>query len=135
VTDFGLSVILAECDSSSCESYYPGSIRWAAPELINLTDEEAGKPTTCSDVYSLGSVILQVNRPYFALWYLHFELQFRYYQESSLIIGWKTHSISWLLDTRVCNPWQQTVQLTSATYPFSKNAGRGPLTDQRLTTF
>lgn len=60
VTDFGLSVILAECDSSSCESYYPGSIRWAAPELINLTDEEAGKPTTCSDVYSLGSVILQV---------------------------------------------------------------------------
>ncbi|KAG2128885.1 kinase-like domain-containing protein [Suillus cothurnatus] len=60
VTDFGLSVILAECDSSSCESYYPGSIRWAAPELINLTDEEAGKPTTCSDVYSIGSVILQV---------------------------------------------------------------------------
>lgn len=60
VTDFGLSAILAECDSSSCEGYYPGSIRWAAPELINLTDEEAGKPTTCSDVYSLGSIVLQV---------------------------------------------------------------------------
>lgn len=60
VTDFGLSTILAECDSSSCEAYYSGSIRWAAPELIHLTDEEAGKPTTCSDVYSLGSVILQV---------------------------------------------------------------------------
>lgn len=60
VTDFGLSVILAECDSLSCEAYYPGSIRWAAPELINLTDEEAGKPTTRSDIYSLGSVMLQV---------------------------------------------------------------------------
>ncbi|KAG1854800.1 kinase-like domain-containing protein [Suillus subalutaceus] len=60
VTDFGLSLILAECDSLSCEAYYPGSIRWAAPELVHLTDEEAGKPTTCSDVYSLGSVILQV---------------------------------------------------------------------------
>ncbi|KAG2348282.1 kinase-like protein [Suillus weaverae] len=60
VTDFGLSAILAECDSSSCEAYYPGSIRWAAPELINLTDEEAGKPTTCSDVYSLGSIVLQL---------------------------------------------------------------------------
>lgn len=60
VTDFGLSAILAGCDSLSCEAYYPGSIRWAAPELINLTDEEAGKPTACSDVYSLGSVALQV---------------------------------------------------------------------------
>ncbi|KAG2131264.1 kinase-like domain-containing protein [Suillus bovinus] len=60
VTDFGLSAILAECDSSSCETYYSGSIRWAAPELINLTDEEAGKPTTCSDVYSLGCILLQV---------------------------------------------------------------------------
>ncbi|KAG1900071.1 kinase-like domain-containing protein [Suillus fuscotomentosus] len=60
VTDFGLSAILAECDSSSCETYYPGSIRWAAPELIDLTDEEAGKPTTRSDVYSLGCVILQL---------------------------------------------------------------------------
>ncbi|KAG1749529.1 kinase-like domain-containing protein [Suillus lakei] len=60
VTDFGLSAILAGCDSLSCEAYYPGSIRWAATELINLTDEEAGKPTACSDVYSLGSVALQV---------------------------------------------------------------------------
>ncbi|KAG2126831.1 kinase-like domain-containing protein [Suillus clintonianus] len=60
VTDFGLSTILAECNSSSCEAYYPGSIRWAAPELIDLADEEAEKPTTCSDVYSLGSVALQV---------------------------------------------------------------------------
>lgn len=60
VTDFGLSAILAECDSSSCETYYPGSIRWAAPELIDLADEEAGRPTTRSDVYSLGCVIFQV---------------------------------------------------------------------------
>lgn len=60
VADFGLSMILAECDSSSGDAYYPGSIRWAAPELINLTDEEVDKPTACSDVYSLGSVILQV---------------------------------------------------------------------------
>jgi len=51
------------------------------------------------------------------------------------MIGWQTLFISWLPDTRVCNPWQQTVRLTGATYPFFKNAGQGHLTDQLLTTF
>ncbi|OJA19153.1 hypothetical protein AZE42_05393 [Rhizopogon vesiculosus] len=61
VTDFGLSAILAECDNLPFDAHHPGSIRCAAPELINLlTDEEAGKPTTCSDVYSFGSVALEV---------------------------------------------------------------------------
>lgn len=60
VADFGLLMILAECDSSSSDAYYPGSIRWAVPELINLTDKEVEKPTSCSDIYLLGSVILQV---------------------------------------------------------------------------
>ncbi|KAG2360368.1 kinase-like domain-containing protein [Suillus spraguei] len=53
VTDFGLSMVLAECDSSSIYTL-------GCAELINLTDDEAGKPTTYSDVYSLGSVILLV---------------------------------------------------------------------------
>jgi serine/threonine protein kinase len=61
VTDFGLSAILAECDNSPFDAHHPGSVRWAAPELLNLlTDEEAGKPTTCSDVYSFGSVAVEV---------------------------------------------------------------------------
>ncbi|OAX32372.1 kinase-like protein [Rhizopogon vinicolor AM-OR11-026] len=61
VTDFGLSAILAECDDLPFDAHHPGSVRCAAPELINLlTDEEAGKPTTCSDVYSFGSVALEV---------------------------------------------------------------------------
>ncbi|KAG1731190.1 kinase-like domain-containing protein [Suillus paluster] len=60
VTDFGLSMLLAECDGLSFEAYQPGSIRWVAPELINLAEEEVEKPTTCSDVYSFGSVALQV---------------------------------------------------------------------------
>jgi serine/threonine protein kinase len=61
VTDFGLSAILAECDNLPFDTLHPGSVRWAAPELINLhTDEEAGKPTTYSDIYSFGSVALEV---------------------------------------------------------------------------
>ena len=63
VTDFGLSTILAECDNSPFDTHHPGSVRWAAPELLNLlADEEAGKPTTCSDVYSFGSVAVEVRR-------------------------------------------------------------------------
>ncbi|OAX32962.1 kinase-like protein [Rhizopogon vinicolor AM-OR11-026] len=68
VTDFGLSAILAECDNLPFDAHHPGSVRWAAPELINLlTDEEAEKPTTCSDVYSFGSVALEAlsgDQPY-----------------------------------------------------------------------
>jgi len=61
VTDFGLSAMLAECDNLPFDAHHPGSVRWAAPELLNLlTDEEAGKPTTCSDVYSFGSVAVEV---------------------------------------------------------------------------
>jgi len=71
VTDFGLSAILAECDNLPFDAHHPGSVRWAAPELISLlTDEEAGKPTTYSDVYSFGSVALEVlsgDQPYYWL--------------------------------------------------------------------
>ncbi|OAX31801.1 kinase-like protein [Rhizopogon vinicolor AM-OR11-026] len=61
ITDFGLSEILAECDNLPFDAHHPESVRWAVPELIDLlTDEEAGKPTTCSDVYSFGSIALEV---------------------------------------------------------------------------
>lgn len=37
---------------------YPGAVRWTAPELL-LSDDV--QPTTLSDIYSLGSIMLQVS--------------------------------------------------------------------------
>jgi len=39
---------------------HPGAVRWAAPELLESDDLQ---PTTLSDVYSLGSIMLQVSIP------------------------------------------------------------------------
>lgn len=61
--DFGLSTIRAEFQGTSYfTSSISGSIRWAAPELYQLKDEDFGTGlTTDCDVYSFGSVILQVS--------------------------------------------------------------------------
>jgi serine/threonine protein kinase len=37
---------------------YPGAVRWTAPELLESDDLQ---PTTLSDIYSLGSIMLQVS--------------------------------------------------------------------------
>jgi len=37
----------------------PGAIRWVAPELV-VEDIPHISPTLCSDIYSYGSVMLQV---------------------------------------------------------------------------
>lgn len=63
VCDFGLSTIRAEFQGTSYfTSSISGSIRWAAPELYQLKDEGLGMGlTTEYDVYSFGSVMLQVS--------------------------------------------------------------------------
>ncbi|KAF9236614.1 kinase-like domain-containing protein, partial [Melanogaster broomeanus] len=75
IADFGLSTLLTEIGGStfatSCQAR--GTLRWAAPELLDLhvSDDEENPPkfvpTTQSDVYSFGGIMLQVltgNVPY-----------------------------------------------------------------------
>ncbi|KAF9233976.1 kinase-like domain-containing protein, partial [Melanogaster broomeanus] len=75
IADFGLSTMLTELGGStfatSCRAR--GTLRWAAPELLDLhvSDDEENPPkfdpTTQSDVYSFGGIMLQVltgNVPY-----------------------------------------------------------------------
>lgn len=61
IADFGLSSMLGDLQTGStylaATAMYPGAVRWTAPELL-LSDDV--QPTTLSDIYSLGSIMLQV---------------------------------------------------------------------------
>ncbi|KAF9232252.1 kinase-like domain-containing protein, partial [Melanogaster broomeanus] len=65
ITDFGLSMLLTELGGSTFATSVQagGTLRWAAPENLHLnTAENIPKvsPTTRSDIYSFGRIMLQV---------------------------------------------------------------------------
>ncbi|KAG1736399.1 kinase-like domain-containing protein [Suillus paluster] len=67
LADFGLSLLLAEHETSFFDSHSPGAVRWAAPEIIPLDSSEGIKPNKASDIYSFGCIMMQVlsnNLPY-----------------------------------------------------------------------
>ncbi|KAG2137053.1 kinase-like domain-containing protein [Suillus clintonianus] len=64
LADFGMSRLLADHETSFFKSNSPGAIRWAAPEIISLdnenTDEKVSEPNRTSDIYSFGCIMVQV---------------------------------------------------------------------------
>ena len=62
IADFGLSTLLTQLSGSTFATTRQGkgTARWMAPELLDLEDESQAVPTTQTDVYSFGSVMLQV---------------------------------------------------------------------------
>ena len=71
IADFGLSMLLTELGGSTFATSFQarGTLRWTAPELLDLEVPEDDMeespcvvPTTQSDVYSFGGVMLQVRR-------------------------------------------------------------------------
>jgi serine/threonine protein kinase len=64
IADFGLSSMLGDLQAGTtylaATAMYPGAVRWTAPELLESDDLQ---PTTVSDIYSLGSIMLQVGIP------------------------------------------------------------------------
>lgn len=61
LTDFGLSNVTAGAFGSYITSSIGGSVRWAPPEQFRLSrDYRISTVTTYGDIYSYGSVILQV---------------------------------------------------------------------------
>ncbi|KAL0570232.1 hypothetical protein V5O48_011740 [Marasmius crinis-equi] len=60
--DFGLSSLMADFDGCHYSSHLGGAVRWADASLYMIRHEEDRIPvlTTCSDIYSLGSVILEI---------------------------------------------------------------------------
>ena len=66
LSDFGLSRIFLEVtDCSYLTSTVRGSVRWAAPELFQIGEEQQKEsihilPSPQSDIYSFGSTMLQV---------------------------------------------------------------------------
>ena len=63
LSDFGLSVILAELEGASyLTSSMGGTIRYAAPEIYAFQEDSTNvRVSTRSDVYSFGSVMYQVS--------------------------------------------------------------------------
>ncbi len=66
ITDFGLSKIIEEITTDNTTvgtSFFAGSTRWMAPELLLALIEDDGVPpiTPASDVYAFASVCLEVN--------------------------------------------------------------------------
>jgi serine/threonine protein kinase len=64
LADFGLSNIVVEAYGPSyITSSVGGSVRWAAPEHFRIPDgEHVSTVTTHGDIYSYGSVVLQVRK-------------------------------------------------------------------------
>ncbi|KAF9230141.1 kinase-like protein, partial [Melanogaster broomeanus] len=70
ITDFGLSMLLTELGGSTfaVSVQAGGTLRWAAPENLHLNMQVSGdrenipkvSPTTRSDIYSFGRIMLQV---------------------------------------------------------------------------
>ena len=62
IADFGLSTLLTQLGGSTFAATYQakGTVRWMAPELLDPEDDSQTTPTTQTDVYSFGTIMLQV---------------------------------------------------------------------------
>ncbi|KAF5332421.1 hypothetical protein D9758_015109 [Tetrapyrgos nigripes] len=60
--DFGLSSFIANFESTTMYSTISGAVRWADAFLykMQMEEDQVPKPTPCSDIYSFGSVTLEV---------------------------------------------------------------------------
>jgi serine/threonine protein kinase len=80
LADFGLTMFVTRGDRSGYDSYSNGAIRWLAPELMepeSIPDDCDGdvdftKPTSQSDVFSLGCVMLHVFSGRCPFWWLKY---------------------------------------------------------------
>lgn len=62
LSDFGFSTLLAEFQGTSYfTSLIGGAVRWAAPEMYRIENDHIAPANTLSDIYSFGSVMLQVS--------------------------------------------------------------------------
>ncbi|KAF4597142.1 hypothetical protein EYR40_007593 [Pleurotus pulmonarius] len=63
ICDFGLSTLIAEVQDTSSNSCVTGAVRWTAPELYKVDQDQDGtaapRPTVYSDIFSYGRVVLQ----------------------------------------------------------------------------
>ena len=64
--DFGLATVVGEFMDTTKSSVLGGAVRWAAPEVYDIpgdqNDSRVVGPTMSSDIYSFGSLALEVKK-------------------------------------------------------------------------
>ncbi|KAF9647902.1 kinase-like protein [Thelephora ganbajun] len=61
INDFGFSSITFNPVSNNASSPFRGySIRWAAPEILEASNDNSRRPTKMSDVYAFGMVVVEI---------------------------------------------------------------------------
>ena len=63
--DFVLATVVGEFMDTTNSSVLGGAVRWAAPEVYDIPDQNDARvvgPTMSSDIYSFGSLALEVNK-------------------------------------------------------------------------
>ncbi|KAG2049076.1 kinase-like protein [Suillus hirtellus] len=79
LSDFGLSGVVSDFfGSSTFSSTISGNIRWGAPELFALPENQDGsinRPSKEADVYSFGSIMLQVLSGKIPYYYIKQQMQ------------------------------------------------------------
>ncbi|KAG2062404.1 kinase-like protein [Suillus hirtellus] len=74
LADFGVSNIMIA--SNPAFNYQSGAVRWAAPELIDLSEDEPVRcATKSSDIYALGCIMLQVSYGKAPYWWIKNSMQ------------------------------------------------------------
>ncbi|KAG2070502.1 kinase-like protein [Suillus decipiens] len=74
LADFGVSNIMV--DSNPAFSYQTGAVRWVAPELVVLEEDQTAQcATKYSDIYALGCIMLQVLYGKLPYWWLQTALR------------------------------------------------------------
>jgi len=102
IADFGLSTILHESGVSAFVAPSTGklraTLRWAAPELLDLEDDGNKKTyTKPSDIYSFGGIMLQI---------LSGKIPYHYYPRDVQVVKAisKGETSQWPIDSRVTEP-------------------------------
>jgi serine/threonine protein kinase len=81
-----LSTMLDEIAESEAYQAHPGDVHWTAPELVIDMDSSSGRlPTSKSDVWSFGCIMIHVNHTILCYSHNHLKIVLGAFRENPLV--------------------------------------------------